>query len=128
MIKGIKRNIINKINFLENKVENIVNYDEIYKNIAKRKSNSQKTYLGAFTDWDNTPRRRYKSIVYKGSNSEKFEKYFIEQIKRSKEIYQNDLLFINAWNEWGEGAYLEPDKKYGMSYLNAVKNALTKTT
>jgi len=123
---GTKRGI-NKIKFIENKVENTIDYDEIYTNILKRKPTTEKTYLSVFTDWDNSPRRKYKSIVYKGVSPEKFEKYLIEQIKRSKEIYQNDLLFINAWNEWGEGAYLEPDKKFGFKYLEAIKNALKKT-
>ena len=36
------------------------------------------------------------------------------------------LLFIKSWNEWGEGNHLEPDLKYGLTYLEATKKALRK--
>ena len=37
---------------------------------------------------------------------------------------QHQIVFLKSWNEWGEGNYVEPDKKYGMGYLNSLKNAV----
>ena len=37
-----------------------------------------------------------------------------------------EYIFINAWNDWGEGAYLEPDSKNGFQYLQAIKDVVHK--
>ena len=61
-----------------------------------------------------------------GVTPEKFKKYLSKQIKRTKEIYKKDMLFLFAWNEWGESGYLEPDEKWKYAYLESVKEALEK--
>ena len=62
-------------------------------------------------------------MIFFNANPEKFKLYLSEQIKKSVEI-NSEFLFINAWNEWAEGAYLEPDEKFGYKYLEAIKSAL----
>ena len=47
-----------------------------------------------------------------------------EQIKRAKDVYHKDMIFMYAWNEWAEGGYLEPDVRFGYSNLEAIKDAL----
>ena len=47
-----------------------------------------------------------------------------QQIKRAKDIYHKDMLFLFAWNEWAEGGYMEPDERFGYGYLEALKKAL----
>lgn len=104
----------------------VMDYDKYWSIILERKASkdSVKTYLGAFIDWDNSARVGGNNpLIFTGASPEKFSNYLTEQIKRSMEI-NSDLLFINAWNEWGEGTYLEPDKKYKFQYLEAVKEAL----
>ena len=81
---------------------------------------------GMFTGWDKTPRNGSKAMIYTGSTPERFEQYLTKQVKRAKEIYHTDYLFITAWNEWGEGAYLEPDEQYKYGYLDGVKKAVEK--
>jgi hypothetical protein len=105
---------------------NILDYDYVWKRILRRNSNydGKCQFLGAFVDWDNSPRRGRNGILFRGACPDKFKMYFKMQIERANKIYNRDFIFLNAWNEWAEGAYLEPDKKYGYKYLKAVKNAL----
>lgn len=103
-----------------------ISYDECYQIITNRKHYNKKVYLGAFVDWDNTARKGKKSTIFDGASPEKFKENLKQQLKRSKKL-GNDMLFINAWNEWSEGAYLEPDKRYGYAYLHALRNAILET-
>ena len=58
-------------------------------------------------------------------SAEKFEKYLGELYRISCER-EKEFLFLTAWNEWGEGAFLEPDKAYGYAYLEAVRRVTDK--
>lgn len=100
-------------------------YDNVWKQILRRDySNSKKKiYSGAFMDWDNTPRKTTNGIVIEGATPEKFSRYFKLQLERANSM-ENEFLFINAWNEWAEGTYLEPDEKYGYAYLEAIGKAI----
>ena len=99
-------------------------YDDIWKIILKQQPKGNDWYPGAFADWDNTPRRKNKGVFCDGTSPEKFEYYLTQQIKRARDIYYKDYLFMFAWNEWGESGYLEPDTKNGYKMLEAVRKAL----
>ena len=100
-----------------------VEYDRIWNHIISHKPECSKMIPGAFTDWDNTPRYRENGKVYIGATPEKFKDYLKRQIRRAKEVYNKDMLFIFAWNEWSEGGYLEPDERYEYAMLEAVRDA-----
>ena len=102
----------------------LFDYDKIWNQIISREPCRKNLCPGAFTAWDNTPRRGLKGTAFKGATPEKFKKYIETQVQRAKTVYQSEYLFINAWNEWAEGAHLEPDEcnKYG--YLEALRSAL----
>lgn len=99
-------------------------YDELCTAIINRKGEDEKSVAGMFVDWDNTPRRGNRGRVCLGSTPEKFKHYMTEQIKNVQETYQNDMIFIFAWNEWAEGGYLEPDEKNKYGYLEALKESV----
>ena len=96
-------------------------YDETWEQILKNQW-TQEFLPGAFVDWDNTPRNKH-GVVYEGFSIERFEKYMRCLIKRANEE-SKPMIFINAWNEWAEGAFMEPDEKYGYQKLEAIKRAL----
>lgn len=102
-------------------------YDEIWSYILNKEVIDSKRVPGAFATWDNTPRHGINGHVYTGSTPEKFEKYLTKLIKKAKEEYHKDMIFIYAWNEWAEGGYLEPDKENGYGYLEAIYKALKAT-
>jgi hypothetical protein len=108
---------------------NIIDYDEIYQTILQRAPGpGGKEMLGVFTDWDNSPRRGTAPEICSGSTPAKFEEYLLKQIERSLSLFNGDLIFINGWNEWADGAYLEPDERSGTRYLEAVKKAARRSS
>ena len=109
---------------IEDECLNIQDYDEVCQRMLSQE-HSENEWRCMFVNYDDTPRRHEKCIVYQGSTPQKFGKYLQAALKKS-ESEKSRYFFINAWNEWGEGNYLEPDKKYGYEYLQAVRNALDK--
>lgn len=101
---------------------NKISYDNIY-SVMLDGPHKKGEFRSVFVDYDDTPRRGAKGCVFTGGSPGKFGKYLQKTIRLS-EKEQNEYIFINAWNEWGEGNYLEPDKKNGYAYLEAVQNAL----
>ena len=99
-------------------------YDKAWHEILKMQPRDEKMIPGAFVNWDATPRHKRRGSFYLGVTPEKFKKYLSAQIKRAKEVYHKDMLFMFAWNEWGEGGYLEPDEQNGYQMLESVREAL----
>ena len=100
------------------------NYDEIWKRIITSKPDNDHMYPGAFVDWDNTPRKGNRGSLYDGANPKKFKYYFKCEVRRAREVYKKDMIFLFAWNEWGESGYLEPDTANRYGYLDAIKTTL----
>ena len=81
----------------------------------------------AAPSWDNDARRQGKGLVLHGSTPELYERWLsglIEQAQ-SRTFFGEPVVCINPWNEWAEGAYLEPDQHFGSAYLNATARACT---
>jgi hypothetical protein len=108
--------------FRKNILERRIPLKNIYRPIMKR-DYAINEYPGILARWDNTPRRSHKGLVYTGASPERFEKA-LRALKKKVDGRENDFVYINAWNEWGEGAMLEPDTAEGFGYLEAVKKVV----
>jgi len=76
--------------------------------------------------WDNTARRSNNAHIFFNTNPQLFQEWLYYVAKWTLNVHSPEerIVFINAWNEWAEGAYLEPDKKFGYGYLQATADAI----
>lgn len=76
-------------------------------------------------NWDSTPRLGTDGVVLHNSTPELFCIHVSEALQKvSGKPNEHRILFIKSWNEWAEGNYLEPDLRYGRSYLQVIKDAV----
>lgn len=108
----------------------IYNYESLVEDVTKRRTIADKLdipgYRGAMMGWDNSARRRNGFSVWHGFSIEGYYKWLRANIDytRKKFPVNRRFMFINAWNEWAEGTYLEPDEKHGYANINTTSKAL----
>ncbi len=83
-----------------------------------------RVHPGVMPGWDNTPRRGESAYVFHGANPLSFRRWLARAAAAAVGGGEPSLLFVNAWNEWAEGAHLEPDARFGRAYLEAVRDAV----
>lgn len=102
-------------------VMRLVDYHDVWESLLNKQT-PQGVSLGGFVGYDDTPRRgRDGCVIHRRSPY-----IFYEGVKKlliKAERMQSPFVFINAWNEWGEGMYLEPDDRYGFDFLEAFRQA-----
>jgi lipopolysaccharide biosynthesis protein len=86
-----------------------------------------RVFPGLMVGWDNSARRPDGGTVFVNANPNEYARWLATACRRSASLGQaaHRLVFLNAWNEWAEGAYLEPDRRYGFAYLEATKQTLS---
>ncbi|MEQ9506372.1 MAG: glycoside hydrolase family 99-like domain-containing protein [Hyphomonas sp.] len=87
-----------------------------------------KTFLGVTPQWDNTARRMNNAAIMLDGGPATYERWLRNVAVQTADTHADRderILFINAWNEWAEGAYLEPDLSRGYAWLDATRRALS---
>jgi len=104
---------------------NVQNYRHLVSSMSRRIQPDYLRFPCVTPGWDNSPRRRRNPIVFVDSSPKLFHQWLVETLaKLMKSRNTPRILFLNAWNEWAEGNHLEPDHRYGRSYLEALREAL----
>lgn len=86
-----------------------------------------KLFRSVCPGWDNTARRKRGGTVFINNTPALYSRWLgnaIEDTLTHVEEPSERLVFVNAWNEWAEGAHLEPDSVHGHAYLQATRDAL----
>ena len=121
------RNIVSELKFLRKDFGGeVYSYADIVHKQKYFRYDLPKLYRAVMPMWDNTARRDHKGMIFHGSTPSLYKRWLKDVIQAGarREDLEDNIIFINAWNEWGEGAYLEPDKRYGYAYLEATKEAV----
>ena len=117
-INLLKRYITKKLHKID-----FQDYNALWNKIIYRKRTYDGVPIqkGCFVGWDNSARKGYNCMIVKNNTPENFDKNLRKLIHNDRKDASNDFIVINAWNEWSEGAYLEPDEKNGYRYLNVIQ-------
>ena len=103
---------------------------EAYANALERPKPEYPLFRSCFPSWDNTARRGASATVFAGSSPALFTHWVraLSDWTAQHGDTNAPFIFINAWNEWAEGAHLEPDDIYGFDYLEALKTGINLNT
>ena len=106
---------------------NLLSYGDLVKDAEKRLSRGvdDGSFPGVMVTFDNTARRQWNSDLWFGSNPYTFRRWLAAAVHAVAYRESSErIVFVNAWNEWAEGAVLEPSDRFGSTFLLAVRDVV----
>ena len=106
---------------------NVIDYAEVVERARRHPPVNYEMIRGVFPSWDNEARKPGAGYTFANATPALYREWLdmaVEYARWHPVADGESLVFINAWNEWGEGAYLEPDRRYGYAYLQETRDAL----
>lgn len=106
------------------RIARTTDYLSYCKTLLKHYKASKTTHPCLYPNFDHSPRSGYRGIILRNSTPNNWYKFLKSVFSiTSHRKHEHNLVFIKAWNEWGEGNYMEPDIQYGKGYINLTKKA-----
>lgn len=99
----------------------LMSYPRTARRYMRRRTPAFRRHPGVMPGWDNSARRGDRATIYVDSSPEIYSQWLQSARGREASMPGDGLVFVNAWNEWAEGAYLEPDALHGNAYLSATR-------
>jgi lipopolysaccharide biosynthesis protein len=106
---------------------NLLSYRDLVQDAEKRLARGvdDGSFPGVMVTFDNTARRQWSSDVWFGSNPYTFRRWLAAAVRAVAHRDTSErIVFVNAWNEWAEGAVLEPSVRFGCTFLLAVRDVV----
>ncbi|RDS83407.1 glycoside hydrolase family 99-like domain-containing protein [Dyella psychrodurans] len=104
----------------------VVDYRDIIESARKMSDVDYHMFRGVFPSWDNEARKPGRGYTFANATPRRYREWLNMAVDyaRRHPVHDERIVFINAWNEWAEGAHLEPDRRYGYAYLKQTRAAL----
>lgn len=104
-----------------------IDYERLSDNLYTDQHYDEDTIPTIIPNYDHTPRSGSRGFVISGSTPDLFARQVskaLQFLKNKKE--DKKILFLVSWNEWGEGNYMEPDRRFGKGYIKALRKVIFK--
>ena len=105
----------------------VLEYDDLVQRMLAKPATAYRRYRCATPGWDNTARRKQGATLFVNNTPQAYGRWLRELAtaeRHSGRPPDEQLVFVNAWNEWAEGSHLEPDRRWGHAFLEATRDAL----
>ncbi len=106
-------------------VVNVFSYRRLVENALQGLDGAHTRHPCVLPGWDDSPRRREGASIYQNDNPALYGDWLAHALLSVKDKPEDEqLVFVNAWNQWAEGCHLEPDCRHGRAFLEATRDAL----
>ncbi|NNM87770.1 MAG: glycosyltransferase [Phycisphaerae bacterium] len=104
----------------------VYDYPDLVDKCCSRPQPSYALFRGVAPSWDNEARKPGRGVTFHGATPSLYRQWLRDAARdmADRHSVEEQLVFVNAWNEWAEGAHLEPDRHYGYAWLQATADAL----
>ena len=106
----------------------VIDYGQTVRAMMERPPPAYRRFPVVAPGWDNSPRRTVGGIILRRPSPEVYGQWVEHAAAGQLAGSAGGIVFVNAWNEWAEGAHLEPDRRNGHRYLEAHRDALARAS